>query len=141
MRSVSLSWTGGSQAFHLARQRLGARRMRFGPCLRRVWSWRSMDRSGRKDDVFPRSSRPPAGVVRELQSPTFAVMRVISCRSAGAVKRIIHVDAYRIEQLKEWTVLDLDEELTDGRSVLLLEWPEQVAAWVAARQGEAASSM
>lgn len=137
MRSVSLSWTGGSQAFHLASVKdWSAAADAIRPLLAPGMVLALDGPLGAGKTTFSQILAASLGVVRELQSPTFALMRSYLVPGAGAVKRIIHVDAYRIEQLKEWTVLDLDEELTDGRSVLLLEWPERVAAWVAARRGE-----
>lgn len=74
------------------------------------------------------------GAKKQVQSPTFALMRsyAIKQQSSG-INRIVHVDAYRIEDEKELVVLDLDEELADGKSLLVLEWPEKIPTWIAAR--------
>ena len=70
---------------------------------------------------------------REPQSPTFALMRSYPLAKKGKVKRMVHVDAYRVEHERELLALDLDEELADGKSILVLEWPEKIAMWVEAR--------
>ncbi|MCC7356992.1 tRNA (adenosine(37)-N6)-threonylcarbamoyltransferase complex ATPase subunit type 1 TsaE [Candidatus Uhrbacteria bacterium] len=70
-----------------------------------------------------------------IQSPTFALMRVIPVAdNRHGIKRLIHVDAYRIEHDEELRVLDLDEEVTDGKSICVLEWPENVQSWIQKNQ-------
>ncbi len=46
------------------------------------------------------------------------------------VGRLVHVDAYRIEDERELLALDLDEELMEPGTVMIIEWPERVEEWV-----------
>lgn len=73
------------------------------------------------------------GITKTPPSPTFALMRSYPITKKGKIARLLHVDAYRIESARELLALDLDEELADGKTVLVLEWPEHVAAWIARR--------
>lgn len=52
----------------------------------------------------------------------------------GNVRRMIHVDAYRIEDETDLVPLDLNAELSDGDAILVLEWPEQVKGWLGKRK-------
>jgi len=70
------------------------------------------------------------GAKRPAQSPTFALMRSYPIKGPKGIKRIIHVDAYRIEDEREMVVLDLDEEMGDGESILVVEWPENMMQFV-----------
>jgi tRNA threonylcarbamoyladenosine biosynthesis protein TsaE len=70
------------------------------------------------------------GSAREAQSPTFALLRSYPVTKAGPIKRIVHVDAYRIEQERELLALDLDEELSDEKTLLVIEWPEKIEGWI-----------
>jgi tRNA threonylcarbamoyladenosine biosynthesis protein TsaE len=82
--------------------------------------------------TFVQALAAKLGVKKIPQSPTFALLRFYELpKSVQRVKRLIHVDAYRLENEQELFVLDLDEELADGKSVLLLEWPERVPQWIA----------
>ncbi|MBU1448962.1 tRNA (adenosine(37)-N6)-threonylcarbamoyltransferase complex ATPase subunit type 1 TsaE, partial [Patescibacteria group bacterium] len=45
-------------------------------------------------------------------------------------KRLVHVDAYRIEHPSEILALDLDEELADGKTAVAIEWPENIKGWL-----------
>ncbi|MCA9389296.1 MAG: tRNA (adenosine(37)-N6)-threonylcarbamoyltransferase complex ATPase subunit type 1 TsaE [Candidatus Magasanikbacteria bacterium] len=64
------------------------------------------------------------------KSPTFSLMRTYSVKTTSGIKRLIHVDAYRIESDEDFRVLDLDEELAGGDAILALEWPERVEGWI-----------
>jgi len=46
------------------------------------------------------------------------------------IRRLVHVDAYRIEDEKDLVVLDLDEELSEQGAVVLIEWPENAKSWL-----------
>jgi tRNA threonylcarbamoyladenosine biosynthesis protein TsaE len=72
------------------------------------------------------------GAKRSAQSPTFALMRSYPVKHGGKIKRILHVDAYRIEHEREMLALDLDEELSDGTTLLVIEWPEKINGWIQA---------
>lgn len=77
------------------------------------------------------------GVTRFVPSPTFALMRSYALpKRIGGISRLVHVDAYRLEKEEELLALDLDEELADGKSVLVIEWPERIPNWLA-RHGPA----
>ena len=80
--------------------------------------------------TFTQALAKELGVVKVPQSPTFALMRSYVVPNHDGMKRLIHVDAYRLEDEKELMVLDLDEELADGVSVLVVEWPEKIARWL-----------
>ncbi len=78
------------------------------------------------------------GVSRRALSPTFALIRNYSVkrrtsnveRQTSNVKRLVHVDAYRIEDERELLALDLDEELMESGTVMIIEWPERVEKWI-----------
>ncbi len=69
------------------------------------------------------------GVTDRVKSPTFSVMneyRVPDSRSPGLIKRLIHVDLYRLQSDAELSALSLaDEKRAD--TVILTEWPNAVS--------------
>lgn len=76
------------------------------------------------------------GIKRIPQSPTFSLMRTYRLpKKMHGISRLIHVDAYRLEHEAELRVLDLDEELSDRQSVLVMEWPENVPRFLGGRKG------
>jgi len=85
--------------------------------------------------TFIQSLAAALGIKRFVPSPTFALMRTYRLPTAvNGVRRLVHVDAYRLKDESELQVLDLDEELSDGQSLLVLEWPERVGDWLARRK-------
>lgn len=45
-------------------------------------------------------------------------------RAVHGIRRLIHVDMYRMEDEQDAITLNLDEELLDGHSMLIIEWAE-----------------
>jgi tRNA threonylcarbamoyladenosine biosynthesis protein TsaE len=87
--------------------------------------------------TFIQSLAAAFGIRRFVPSPTFALMRTYRPPKAlNGIRRLVHVDAYRLKDESELQVLDLDEELADGQSFLVLEWPERVAGWLASRPND-----
>ncbi|MFA5184959.1 MAG: tRNA (adenosine(37)-N6)-threonylcarbamoyltransferase complex ATPase subunit type 1 TsaE [Patescibacteria group bacterium] len=75
------------------------------------------------------------GVKRFVPSPTFSIMRTYKLpKKVSGINRLVHVDAYRLKDETELQVLDLDEELADGQSLLVVEWPERIEGWLAKRE-------
>lgn len=65
------------------------------------------------------------GVHEHVTSPTFAIYSVYQ----GTKKKLIHLDAYRLEQEAQIESLLLDEFLVSPY-VLAVEWPEKTGAWL-----------
>lgn len=93
--------------------------------------------------TFVQALAKSLGVKKIPQSPTFALMRSYKISpplrvrggrgSYSPVKRLLHVDAYRIEHPRELLALDLDEECSDGKTIVVIEWPEKIRHWLSAR--------
>lgn len=65
------------------------------------------------------------GVTDTLQSPTFVIQKNYPLNT-NHYKLLIHIDVYRLHELRELTVLGFEHYLTDPQNLILLEWPEQV---------------
>lgn len=65
------------------------------------------------------------GVPEHVTSPTFAIYSVYQ----GAKRKLIHLDAYRLEKEAQVESLLLDEFLVSPY-VLAVEWPEKTGAWL-----------
>ena len=75
------------------------------------------------------------GVVKRALSPTFALIKIYYVRHGmNNIERLIHVDAYRIEDENELLALDLDEELLESGSVMIIEWPEKIKNWLSRKK-------
>ncbi|MDF1497078.1 MAG: tRNA (adenosine(37)-N6)-threonylcarbamoyltransferase complex ATPase subunit type 1 TsaE [Patescibacteria group bacterium] len=84
------------------------------------------------------------GVTKRALSPTFALIRSYDVgsllsrkeggRGTGDVGRLVHLDAYRIEDERDLLALDLDEELMEPGTVMIIEWPERIDNWIAKQE-------
>ena len=65
------------------------------------------------------------GVKEQVTSPTFAIYSVY----AGTRAKLVHLDAYRLENESQLEALLLEEFLTSPWC-LAVEWPEKTGAWL-----------
>lgn len=79
--------------------------------------------------TFTQSLAHVLGAKGDPRSPTFSLLRTYRLEHA-LLKRLVHVDAYRLETKTDLLALDLDEERTEPGTVLVIEWPEQVMSWL-----------
>jgi len=83
--------------------------------------------------TFVQAIAKELGSKRLPQSPTFALMRSYPVKGR-VLKRLLHVDAYRISHPREILALDLDEELADNKTAVAIEWPENIKTWLKGRK-------
>lgn len=62
------------------------------------------------------------------RSPTFSLMRTYAVGKRIGIKRLIHIDAYRLESASDVHALGLDEELALGDAVFAIEWAEKLGS-------------
>ncbi|MFA5838731.1 MAG: tRNA (adenosine(37)-N6)-threonylcarbamoyltransferase complex ATPase subunit type 1 TsaE [Candidatus Paceibacterota bacterium] len=86
------------------------------------------------------------GIKENITSPTFVIEKIypVKSRKAGILslsklfnraskiekenwpKKLIHIDAYRLEKGEELKSLGFEEILNDPKNLILMEWPENV---------------
>lgn len=68
------------------------------------------------------------GVEEVVTSPTFVLEKIYQLgNETSKFKRLIHIDAYRLEKGGELSALGFDELMRDAGNLVVLEWPENVA--------------
>jgi len=78
--------------------------------------------------AFVKAVAKALGVEETVNSPTFVLEKIYQLSSeALKFKRLIHLDAYRLENGSELTPLGFDEIMSDKSNLIFLEWPERVA--------------
>lgn len=68
------------------------------------------------------------GVTEEITSPTFVIENRYELPAGGVFSRLVHIDAYRLEGAHELEPLRFNDDLQTPRTLIMLEWPEQVEA-------------
>jgi tRNA threonylcarbamoyladenosine biosynthesis protein TsaE len=65
------------------------------------------------------------GVKEEVISPTFVIQKSYET-THPEIKKLVHVDAYRLENESELAKIKFDEVLMDKDSLVVVEWPSIV---------------
>ncbi|VAW13135.1 tRNA threonylcarbamoyladenosine biosynthesis protein TsaE, partial [hydrothermal vent metagenome] len=86
--------------------------------------------------TFTKSVAEALGVEGAVTSPTFVIEKIYKLpvrtpHAGGPEKetfsRLIHIDAYRLENGSELTSLGWEDIASDSQNIILIEWPEKVA--------------
>ena len=77
--------------------------------------------------AFTKFAAQALGVEEVVNSPTFVLEKMYQLPPTQPFKRLIHIDAYRLESGAELAPLGFDEVMKDSGNLVFLEWPEKVA--------------
>lgn len=67
------------------------------------------------------------GIKENIISPTFVILKNYELRITNYEwKKLIHIDAYRLNKSAELMNLGWQELLADKSNLIIIEWPEQV---------------
>ena len=66
------------------------------------------------------------GVGEHITSPTFVVMKSYTTTRHSWIQTLVHIDAYRIEDIDEMRVLKLEELYKEPGVLICIEWPEHI---------------
>ncbi|MBI5222078.1 MAG: tRNA (adenosine(37)-N6)-threonylcarbamoyltransferase complex ATPase subunit type 1 TsaE [Candidatus Magasanikbacteria bacterium] len=68
------------------------------------------------------------GIKKNIVSPTFGLMNVYEVKSIKyKVKRLVHVDTYRLEDEKQLVEIGAEDYIGDPETVCVIEWAEKVS--------------
>ncbi len=65
------------------------------------------------------------GITEDMQSPTFVIEKIYDINFKN-FRRLIHIDAYRLEKESELLHLGWQDFIKESENLVLLEWPENV---------------
>ncbi len=66
------------------------------------------------------------GIEEVVTSPTFVIMKIYEAGNNGPFKRLVHIDAYRLERRKDLEALRFEGIAADPKNLVMVEWPENV---------------
>lgn len=67
------------------------------------------------------------GVEEVMTSPTFVIEKRYNLDGSLGFKKLIHIDAYRLDSDGEILNLNFQEDLNNPDNLILIEWPERVS--------------
>jgi tRNA threonylcarbamoyladenosine biosynthesis protein TsaE len=76
--------------------------------------------------VFTRGFCAGLGVKKNVNSPTFVLMKVYPVKRHKNIKEVWHIDAYRLKSEKELEAVGALEYFNRKDVVCLVEWPERI---------------
>ena len=76
--------------------------------------------------AFTKAVSRTLGIEEAVTSPTFVLEQIYLLPEGQLFKRLIHIDAYRLEKESDLAPLGFDEFMQDASNLILLEWPEKV---------------
>ncbi len=68
------------------------------------------------------------GVTEFMTSPTFVIEKIYSLPPESIWQKLLHIDAYRLQDGEELLKLNFQEELENSKNLILIEWPENVVS-------------
>lgn len=77
--------------------------------------------------AFTKMIASALGVEDTVTSPTFVLEKIYALPAGSAFERLIHIDAYRLEEGDDLAPLGFDTLMHDPKNLILLEWPEKVS--------------
>jgi tRNA threonylcarbamoyladenosine biosynthesis protein TsaE len=80
--------------------------------------------------TFTQQLAAQLGVSEPVVSPTFGIMKGYELDGNEYFDQLIHIDAYRIEDISEVKPLRFTELFKEPRTLVCLEWPEKIAGIV-----------
>ncbi|MDI6821050.1 MAG: tRNA (adenosine(37)-N6)-threonylcarbamoyltransferase complex ATPase subunit type 1 TsaE [Patescibacteria group bacterium] len=66
------------------------------------------------------------GIKNKIVSPTFIIMRIYRPQSKKINFSLHHLDAYRIEKQKEFSLLYFKQMISDPKNIILVEWVDKI---------------
>lgn len=86
--------------------------------------------------AFTKGLAEAFGIASRIASPTFVVLKVYPVKKHPTIKRLAHVDAYRLKKADSLKAVGLEDYITDPETVTVIEWADTVAqilppqAWI-----------
>lgn len=77
--------------------------------------------------AFAKALAKALGIAEVVNSPTFVLEKIYTLPDDQHFKRLIHIDAYRLETGADLTPLGFAELMRDAHNLIVLEWPEKVS--------------
>ena len=76
--------------------------------------------------TFTQAVAKALGVEEKVASPTFVIEKIYEL-THKEFTHLIHIDAYRIDNSSELTLLGFKEIISNPQNLILVEWPEKIA--------------
>lgn len=76
--------------------------------------------------VFVKGLAAGLGIKKNITSPTFVLMRVYSVRHHQTIKKLVHIDAYRIKKAHDLIAIGAKEYFNQPGTITVIEWADKI---------------
>jgi len=84
--------------------------------------------------VFVRGFAAGLGIKRNINSPTFVLMKIYPVKKHETIKHFCHIDAYRLRSARDLEAIGAKDYLNKKDIICLVEWPERVKKFLPAKR-------
>ena len=80
--------------------------------------------------TFTKALAKVLGITEHITSPTFVIQKsynIPTCETSNVSHtKLVHIDAYRLQNAEDATVLDLENTADNPRNLVVIEWVENM---------------
>lgn len=80
--------------------------------------------------VFVRGFAAGLGIKRNVNSPTFVLMKIYPVKKHKTIKHLCHIDAYRLRSARDLEAIGALDYFGKKDTVSFVEWPENVKKYL-----------
>ncbi len=66
------------------------------------------------------------GITQRVVSPTFLIRKQYSIPTKNNIRKLYHLDLYRLQSAKEVDAIGIREIMNEQDALVLIEWPEKI---------------
>lgn len=75
--------------------------------------------------VFTKGLAAGLGVKQTITSPTFVLMKIYDVKKP-TIKKLVHIDAYRIKSAQNLIAIGTDEYFNKADTITIIEWVDKI---------------
>lgn len=75
--------------------------------------------------TFVKGFAEALGIREQITSPTFVILKRFKLQ-ASSFRNLIHIDAYRVDNIKELEYLGWKEMVQNSENIILIEWTDNI---------------
>lgn len=76
--------------------------------------------------IFTKGLADGLGVKNVINSPTFVLMKIYDIIDRGNIKKLCHIDAYRIKTFNNLKAIGAEEYMKQPDTITVIEWADRV---------------
>ncbi|RLC39044.1 tRNA (adenosine(37)-N6)-threonylcarbamoyltransferase complex ATPase subunit type 1 TsaE [Candidatus Falkowbacteria bacterium] len=76
--------------------------------------------------IFTKGLAKGLGVKKMVNSPTFVLMKIYDCQNHKTIKKLVHIDAYRLNSEKDIEAIGAAEYFGRADIITVIEWADKI---------------